>query len=148
MRQQTRGSLDRPPRRRGRRGGSFTLCSLLLCALMLAIASQAHAEKLCCETFGSPGILGEQFALPAFGDVAGGVAVNVGGNGPGASAGDIYVVDRGNNRVQQFNAKPNDLAGHRFVRAFGIDVGGAGVNVCTDCGFLPGRDGVRRRREG
>ncbi|HET8862651.1 MAG TPA: hypothetical protein VFM94_05315, partial [Solirubrobacterales bacterium] len=33
-------------------------------------------------------------------------------------------------RVQQFR-EIADGEGHRFVRAFGLDVGGAGVNVCT-----------------
>jgi hypothetical protein len=42
---------------------------------------------------------------------------------------DIYVADTGNHRVVQF-----DLSGS-FIRAFGGDVGGAGVNVCTSgCG--------------
>ncbi len=56
--------------------------------------------------------------------------MNSEGKGSGATAGDIYVVDRSNNRVEQFHAKA-DEEGHRFVRAFGLDVGGAGVNVCT-----------------
>ncbi|HEX6455532.1 MAG TPA: hypothetical protein VF009_03320, partial [Solirubrobacterales bacterium] len=38
---------------------------------------------------------------------------------------DIYIADTGNHRIVEFSA-----AG-AFIRAFGADVGGAGVNVCT-----------------
>jgi hypothetical protein len=41
------------------------------------------------------------------------------------SSHDVYVADTGNRRVVEFSA-----AG-AFIRAFGADVGGAGVNVCT-----------------
>jgi NHL repeat len=41
------------------------------------------------------------------------------------STGDLYVADAGNHRVVEF-----DSAG-AFVRAFGADVGGPGVDVCT-----------------
>ena len=46
------------------------------------------------------------------------VAVNHG-------TGDIYVADTGNHRVDQFSSSGN------FIRAFGADVGGAGVDFCT-----------------
>jgi hypothetical protein len=97
---------------------------------VLGVVKVGDAEaKLCCGIFPpepppSQGTLGEQFVG------VGGVAINVAGNGPGAVAGDIYVVDRGNNRVQLLRETP-DGDGRRFVRAFGLDVGGAGVNVCT-----------------
>ena len=45
--------------------------------------------------------------------------------GLAAGAGEIYVAEIGDNRVSVF-----DFQGH-FLRAFGADVGGAGVNVCT-----------------
>lgn len=112
----------------------------LACALLLAFAARADASKLCCGIFppeppSSQGSLGEQFAqvvAPGNGIVSGigGLAVNVAGNGPGVVPGDIYVVDKGNNRVQQLRRTP-DGEGRRFVRAFGLDVGGSGVNVCT-----------------
>lgn len=61
-------------------------------------------------------------------DVAGGqlntprgVAVNATGAGP-ADAGDVYVVDAGNNRIQQFSAA------NAFIRAFGRDVVASSVN--------------------
>jgi hypothetical protein len=98
---------------------------------MLFGASQAQASKTVNSFFGSPpgssSSLGGQFNTPR------GVAVNVAGTG-GASAGDIYVVDSSNNRVQQFSA-----AG-AFIRAFGQDVivntgtpansNGTGFEIC------------------
>jgi DNA-binding beta-propeller fold protein YncE len=41
------------------------------------------------------------------------------------TTGDVYVTDQGNRRVDEFNG-----AG-AFVRAFGLNVGGTGVDVCT-----------------
>ena len=41
------------------------------------------------------------------------------------AAGDVYVVDTGNNRIQEFDSSGN------WLRAFGADVGGSGVDVCT-----------------
>ncbi len=85
-------------------------------------ASPALAAKGVEGFFGGEGTEGGQFSSAAGGP--GGVAVNQGGTG-GAAAGDVYVVDPGNNRVQQFSATGS------FKRAFGLDVGGSGVNVCT-----------------
>jgi hypothetical protein len=45
--------------------------------------------------------------------------------GVAAGAGELYVTELNNSRVSVFN-----YAG-QFLRAFGADVGGAGVNVCT-----------------
>ena len=113
----------------GARSKSSSASVSILLALFFANAGQADAAKLCCNVFppeppSSEGTLGEQFVG------IGGIAVNVGGNGPGVTPGDIYVIDRANNRVEQLHASPNG-EGHRFVRAFGLNVGGAGVNVCT-----------------
>jgi hypothetical protein len=56
--------------------------------------------------------------------------------GVAAGAGEIYVAEISDNRVSVF-----DFQGH-FLRAFGADVGGAGVNVCTAvCG--PGTAGEK-----
>ena len=41
------------------------------------------------------------------------------------TAGDVYVTDQGNNRIQKFDPK-----GH-WLRAFGDDVGGSGVDIRT-----------------
>lgn len=54
-----------------------------------------------------------------------GIAVNQNGTG-GASAGDIYVVDSSNNRIQQFRAN------RTFVRAFGLDVVASGPDNASE----------------
>jgi hypothetical protein len=64
---------------------------------------------------GSTGSLGGEFNNPL------GIAVN-------QSTGHVYVMDRTNSRVQEF-----DLDGN-FVRAFGKGVGGPGVDVCSTAG--------------
>lgn len=63
-----------------------------------------------------------------FSTTPGGVAVSAAGAGSGVQAGDVYVVDQGNNRVQQFRS---DGA---FVRAWGVDVVQTGKpnNVATN----------------
>jgi hypothetical protein len=81
-----------------------------------------------------PGDLGDTFEIcvaaancqggPATG-TAGGLFNNPQGVALNPATGDVYVSDRGNRRVQQFDAAGN------FIRAFGKDVGGAGVDVCT-----------------
>jgi hypothetical protein len=63
-----------------------------------------------CHT-GSAGGLGGAINL------AQGVATN--------KAGDVYVADADNSRIQEFDSK-----GH-WLRAFGADVGGSGVDICT-----------------
>jgi DNA-binding beta-propeller fold protein YncE len=85
----------------GRSAGAL----VLTCALVLAFGSvQAQAApKGVVDFFGSAGTGAEQFATPT------GMAVN-------QATGDLYVVDSGNNRVQQFDAMGN------FVRAWGWDV--------------------------
>jgi NHL repeat-containing protein len=92
-----------------------TLAAIL--ALVLSTGSASAADGVV-NFFGASGEEGGKF----FG--TGGVAVNQEGSG-GASAGDVYVVDPFSNRVQQFSA-----AG-AFIRAFGLNVGEAGVHVCT-----------------
>jgi hypothetical protein len=88
-------------------------CGIVLCLC----ASQAMAAKTVVGFFGGAGELGGQFSNP------GGAAVNLSGTG-GAAPRDVYVVDRGNRRIQQFHADGT------WVRAFGLEVGGAGVNIC------------------
>ena len=81
-----------------------------------AFSERGHAFG---SSFGSAGGGSGQFSRPA------GAAVN-------EATGDVYVVDRGNARVERF-----DSAG-KFISAFGYDVGqatkekkGAGFEVCT-----------------
>jgi hypothetical protein len=86
------------------RGKVFTTL-LVACAFALALgAAQAHAApKAVVGHFGSTGTSAAQFSTPA------GMAVR-------QSNGNLYVVDSGNNRIQQFDAAGN------FVRAWGWDV--------------------------
>ena len=79
------------------------------CVALLQVASAAHAELTYQSSFGSAGSGAGQFARPA------GVAIN-------HATGDLYVVDRGNHRVQQFTE------GGSFVRAWGYDVVASGEN--------------------
>lgn len=83
-------------------------------ALTLVIAPAAQASKGVLGFFGNPttaaGTTGGLFATP------GGTAVN-------NATGNVYVADRGNNRVQEFNSNGD------FLRAWGYDVvqpGGTG----------------------
>jgi NHL repeat len=88
---------------------------------LVIVAGSASAANGVVNFFGGGGVTGGKFGDSNGGP--GGVAVNQEGTG-GAAAGDVYVVDRGHNRIQQFSAAGS------FIRAFGLDVGGAGVNVC------------------
>jgi virginiamycin B lyase len=86
----------------------------LCCAVVFCLcASQALAAKGVVGFVGGAGTQGGQFGNSSTGP--GGAAVNLSGTG-GASAGDLYVADRNNNRVQQFHADGT------WVRTFGVDV--------------------------
>jgi len=63
---------------------------------------------------GAQGTAAGQFSLPD------GVATD--------SAGNVYVADGNNHRVQKFSSSGT------FIRMWGKDVGGAGVDTCTDAG--------------
>jgi hypothetical protein len=107
--------------------GPRVLVSLLaLVALFFALgASPAFAAKGAVKFFGGAGHLGGQFASLE------GMDINQNGTG-GAAEGDLYVVDSYGARIQQFSSSGD------FIRAFGLDVGGSGVNVCTEaasCGY-------------
>jgi hypothetical protein len=93
------------------------LLSVLGLLLVPASASAVDTHALS-TTFGSAGHGDGQLEL---GEQSG-VAVNQANH-------DVYVADSGNHRVVQFD--PSKPANERFVRAFGADVGGPGVNVCT-----------------
>ena len=92
--------------------GRLSIVALSVAVFALAIGvGIASASKEVVTTFGanSSGSLGGQFNQPRD------VAVNENGVGP-ADAGDIYVVDDSNHRVQRFDADGN------FVSAWGADV--------------------------
>jgi NHL repeat len=94
--------------------GAFLLFCLLTLSCLLpssALADETHQLSF---SFGAAGSGDGQLELGA----NSGVAVN-------ESTHDIYVADTGNRRVAQFDSSGN------FIRAFGADVGGAGIDVCT-----------------
>jgi len=100
--------------------GHAALATLTALVMLLALGAgpALAAEKGVVTFFGGSGSEGDQFVG------AKEVAVNQNGAG-GVSAGDIYVADPGNHRIQEFTASGE------FVRAFGLNVGGSGVDVCT-----------------
>jgi hypothetical protein len=97
-------------RQRGR--ARFALFGAALLAV-LVFASTALASKGVVSVFGSLGGTGGQFSN------ASGLAVNQSGTG-GASAGDLYVVDTNNNRLQQLSSAGAPIS------ASGYDVAASG----------------------
>lgn len=96
-----------------------SLCVMLtIPALLVAFPSSAFAAQGVASFFGGWGTQGGQFILDT------GIAINQNGVG-GADAGDIYIADQRNNRVEQLSASGS------FIRAFGLGVAGPGVNICT-----------------
>jgi hypothetical protein len=90
----------------------LTLVVLALCLLALAPAAQASKNVISWVGGTTTGTLGAQFSTPR------GVAVN--SSGLGTTAGDYYVADSANHRIQQFKADGS------FLRAWGYDVIQAG----------------------
>jgi hypothetical protein len=88
-----------------------TLCSALWLSFGQSSGSASYLHEFA-STFGASGSGDGQLSSPA------GIAVN-------AASHDVYVADSANHRVDEFSAAGG------FVRAFGADVGGAGVNVCS-----------------
>jgi hypothetical protein len=113
-------------------GPAFRLGLVVRAALVLGllgsslVASSASADSVLLGSFGSLGTGAGQLASFSVGN---GVGVNRSGSGSGVSAGDVYVVDRQNNRVQQFSSSGV------FVRAFGWNVvasGGGNVAAVSE----------------
>jgi NHL repeat len=102
------------------------LALVLVAGFIAVVASPASAKQIHVfkSSFGEQGHGAGQLELQAANFEAepkvspSGVALN-------EATGDVYVADTGNRRVDQF-----DEAGN-FIRAFGADVGGPGVNICT-----------------
>lgn len=91
-----------------------TALGLLLCSSpAMALTQQGHEFS---STFGAGGTGEGQFSNPS------GVAVSE----VGPAAGDVYVVDRGNNRVEQFSAKGKFLA----AWGWGVKNGNKEYEVC------------------
>jgi hypothetical protein len=100
-------------------------------------ATPAHAVTghSLTNSFGSAGGGDGQFqlAVPTEEHAGSGLAVNSVAGSPDEH--DVYVADTGNHRVDQFSASG------AFIRSWGADVGGAGMNVCTS-GCVPGTEGT------
>jgi hypothetical protein len=98
------------------------LCALaaLACTSAPAFAFNTHVFST---SFASSGSGDGQVSLAS----NSGVAVN-------GTSHDVYVADTGNHRVDQFSSSGT------FIRAFGADVGGPGVNTCTS-GCVAGTPG-------
>jgi hypothetical protein len=105
----------------------LAVLALLISAFLILSAANAFADsgKGVVAFYGGSGTEGGKFGrLMQNGGL---LAINQDGAG-GASSGDLYIVDPENNRVQVLGADGT------FVRAFGLDVGGPGIDVCTEAG--------------
>lgn len=103
------------------RAGTLRAVGLIALAMLaLGPASASGSNKAVLTFFGSGGSGASQFNPPE------GVAVNSPATAD-ANDGDIYVVDRGNNRIDQFNSS------HNFIRAWGwgVENGADAFQVCT-----------------
>jgi hypothetical protein len=116
-----------------RHGAGFRVAAglALTLLLLLAAAAPAFASKAVVGFMGGP--LNSEGYVPSselggLFNTVGDTAVNAAGGGA-ASPGDIYVVDSGNNRVQQFSAKG------AFIRAWGQGVVAAGAPNDNGAGF-------------
>lgn len=105
------------------------MAACLTLAFALALAPAASAARGVYDTFGTTGTQGGEFG-PVAGSGISGVAVNSTDAGA-ANLGDVYVLDRGLNRIQRFDADGN------FISAFGQDVvesgpgnTGTGYEIC------------------
>jgi hypothetical protein len=92
------------------RGGRILLSTVL--AALAAAAPAAEADVVFQHSFGAAGAGAGRFSTPA------GLAID-------SSNGDVYVVDSGQNRVEQFTSSPS---AETFVRAWGYDVVASGVD--------------------
>ncbi len=93
----------------------------LMILFALCSGSALAAEKGVVKFFGGNGTKGGQFTTEAQS-----IAINqTGAGGGGVGIGDLYVTDARSHRIQQFSASGE------FIRAFGLGVGGPGVDVCT-----------------
>jgi hypothetical protein len=100
---------DAPTHACRRRIGGLLALALALVLIAVPVASASKGVTTFFGGFGGGGA--GQFSALASG--IGGIAVN-------NSSGDVYVADRGNNRIQQFSSSGS------FVRAFGYDVVSSG----------------------
>jgi hypothetical protein len=97
----------------GRHFAASFVLALVVAGLLAASASAKETDAFK-SSFGAAGHGAGQLELTEHSAVA----INL-------TSGDTYVADTGNHRIDEFSSAGS------FVRAFGADVGGAGVNVCT-----------------
>jgi NHL repeat len=102
--------------------GLLTLL-LVIGTVLIPAAASAASKRVARTSFGATGSGDGQFELAEHS----GLAIN-------DETGDVYVADTGNHRVDQFSSAGT------FIRAFGANVGGAGVDVCT-VGCVAGTSG-------
>jgi DNA-binding beta-propeller fold protein YncE len=90
-------------------------------------ASQLHAFSA---AFGDPGSGAGQLSL-LFPQLSPNQKPESAGSGVAVDeeTGDVYVADSGNHRISEFD--PSGPPAERFLRSFGADVGGPGIDVCT-----------------
>jgi DNA-binding beta-propeller fold protein YncE len=113
-----RGTGSGAPSRLQARVTLAALCASLAILALTAAPALALNTHVFSTSFGSAGSGDGQLALAAHS----GLAVNT-------ETGDVYLADTENHRVDLFDEEGN------FIRAFGADVGGAGIDVCTTgCG--------------
>jgi DNA-binding beta-propeller fold protein YncE len=129
--------LMRPPKL-----GACLAAALLALAVSAPSSAQAAQRHGFREGFGEPGSGSGQLSLRFVERV--GAEITGAGSGVAVDdeTGDVYVADTENHRVSEFD--PTKPPAERFIRAFGADVGGPGVDVCgAGCaagapGHLPG----------
>ena len=92
----------------------LVLMLLLCCSSALALTQRGHVHGT---AFGKEGILGGELSSPS------GVAVSE----VGSTSGDVYVVDRGNNRVERFDSK----GGFISAWGYGVSDGASEYEVCV-----------------
>ncbi len=100
----------------------MALIALLGVGFLLAPASALGKKWVFSSAFGTAGSGDGQLSLrsPTFEPTLAGSGLAV-----SEASHDIYVADTGNHRIDQFSAAGT------FIRAFGADVGGAGIDVCS-----------------
>jgi hypothetical protein len=112
------GNAPEPTRRRAI-PALATLAATLAAMALIATPALAHDHFTITGSFGAPGEGAGELSLMRTHELGGGgLAID-------NETQDIYVADTGNNRVDEFHANGT------FIRAFGADVGGPGIDTCT-----------------
>jgi hypothetical protein len=115
---------DSPERRR-----RVAVISAAIAVLAVLLVASSPASALIHQGHTFSGSFGEAFGEGDEDKLSGPTSVAVNEANSGAGAGDVYVLDSGNNRVVRFGPAPE----HAFVEAWGYGVsdGGAAYQQCT-----------------